>query len=402
MQKIRKDQGITLIVLVITIIILLILAGITIGAITGTNGMIENAENAKEETEIANEKEIVNNATVQAMENNKYGNIEQDELQEQLNKITDIDETDVQIIRRKLIVEFTNSNRMYRVDDNGNVYEYVYAELPMMENGGNFNNRMAEYRANILTVTVLDNIDIPKNTYQVFDVSEEQNETVKAWLVENEENAGMYDLYIGGSDGVDIRTCQNMFNSFSNCIKINLENLYTEKVKDFSFMFLNNTHLKEIHLENLNTSNATNMNSMFNNCTSLTELNISNFDTSNVTNMGGMFYRCALTKIDLSNFNTSKVTSMNAMFRECYSITELDLSSFDTSNLTRTDNMFFSAYNLKTIYVSDKWVNDKITLSDWMFRNCSSLSGAINYDSTKLDIAYANYENGYFTYKQEN
>ena len=80
-KKSKSQSGITLLVLVITIIILLILAGITISAITGDNGIIGNAGQAKEETEIANEKEIVEKATVQAMGNNKYGNIVENELQ---------------------------------------------------------------------------------------------------------------------------------------------------------------------------------------------------------------------------------------------------------------------------------------------------------------------------------
>ena len=79
--NIQNQTGITLLVLVITIIILLILAGITINAITADNGIINNAGQAKEEAEIANEKEIVEKATVQAMGNNKYGNIEESELQ---------------------------------------------------------------------------------------------------------------------------------------------------------------------------------------------------------------------------------------------------------------------------------------------------------------------------------
>ena len=91
----RKEQGITLIALVITIIILLILAGITISAITGDNGIIRNTKNAKEETEIANEKEIVEKATIQAMGNNKYGNIEESELQNALDKETDKGKTEV-------------------------------------------------------------------------------------------------------------------------------------------------------------------------------------------------------------------------------------------------------------------------------------------------------------------
>ena len=54
-----ENKGITLIALVITIIILLILTGITIGLITGDNGIIVQATRAKEETEKAQEKEKV-------------------------------------------------------------------------------------------------------------------------------------------------------------------------------------------------------------------------------------------------------------------------------------------------------------------------------------------------------
>ena len=55
--KNTKQRGITLIALVITIIILLILAGITIGLVTGDNGLLAQATRAKEETEKAQEKE---------------------------------------------------------------------------------------------------------------------------------------------------------------------------------------------------------------------------------------------------------------------------------------------------------------------------------------------------------
>lgn len=45
-----NSKGITLIALVITIIVLLILAGITIATLTGDNGIIGKAINAKNET----------------------------------------------------------------------------------------------------------------------------------------------------------------------------------------------------------------------------------------------------------------------------------------------------------------------------------------------------------------
>ena len=120
--EIKKDQkGITLLVLVITIIILLILAGITINAITGDNGIIGNAGRAKEEAEIANEKEILEKATVQAMGNNKYGNIEEAELQGELDKETGEGKTEATDIGDEFEVLFAESNRYYTVDKDGNV-----------------------------------------------------------------------------------------------------------------------------------------------------------------------------------------------------------------------------------------------------------------------------------------
>ena len=60
MRKILKNEiGITLIALVITIIVLLILAGVSIATLTGENGVLTQAETAKEETEIATEKEAL-------------------------------------------------------------------------------------------------------------------------------------------------------------------------------------------------------------------------------------------------------------------------------------------------------------------------------------------------------
>ena len=47
----RRERGITLIALVITIIVLLILAGVSISMLTGENGIITQAQTAKEETE---------------------------------------------------------------------------------------------------------------------------------------------------------------------------------------------------------------------------------------------------------------------------------------------------------------------------------------------------------------
>ena len=56
-QRKNGEGGITLIALVITIIVLLILAGVSIATLTGQNGILTRASDAKEQTEIASVKE---------------------------------------------------------------------------------------------------------------------------------------------------------------------------------------------------------------------------------------------------------------------------------------------------------------------------------------------------------
>ena len=56
-QKLKESKGITLIALVITIIALLILAGVTIATLTGDNGILKKAGDAKTQTEQAKEDE---------------------------------------------------------------------------------------------------------------------------------------------------------------------------------------------------------------------------------------------------------------------------------------------------------------------------------------------------------
>ena len=57
--KNKKEEGITLIALTITIIVLLILAGVTISALSGDNGILSQAQKAKQQTEIATEREAI-------------------------------------------------------------------------------------------------------------------------------------------------------------------------------------------------------------------------------------------------------------------------------------------------------------------------------------------------------
>ena len=139
-------------------------------------------------------------------------------------------------------------------------------------------------------------------------------------------------------------------------------------------------------------------------CRALTDIQgIKNLNTSEVTDMGNMFNGCSsLTTLDLSGFNTQKVNWMNRMFEGCSQLTTLDLSSFNTAKVKEMNNMFYYCKSLTTIYVSGSFTTDDVTNSDAMFSGCSSLVGAIEYNSGITNKTGANYATGYFTYAIKN
>lgn len=124
----KENRGITLIALVITIVILLILAGVTIGMLTGNNGIVRNSNDATERTEIASEKEILDVATVNAMGKEFGGHITKKYLDEELNKILGKDKYNSEETEEGIIVTYIDSKRSYLVDTNGNVEKYIKKE----------------------------------------------------------------------------------------------------------------------------------------------------------------------------------------------------------------------------------------------------------------------------------
>ena len=257
----------------------------------------------------------------------------------------------------------------------------------------------AEYREKITQIEVLNNKNVPSDAVESWDVSEKQDGSVMAWIVNDTENADYYKLYIGGDGGVTANPNSGyLFYNFIEVKNINLTNLNTDYTTDMRAMFYKCNKLEELNIDNFNTSNVTQMAYMFNECSSLTNLNLQSFDTSKVTSMAAMFYRCSsltelsltsfdtsnvttmqtmfgycsnLTQLDLSSFNTNKVTNMNSMFSNVSNLTELDLSSFNTSNVTNMSWMFNEANSLQTIYVGPLWTTDNANITN-MFTHCGT------------------------------
>ena len=124
----KRNRGITLIALVVTIVVLLILAAISIGVLTGENGIIKQSKKAKEDTEIAEEKETVELSAVQAAGEDAYGNIVEENLREQLDNNIGEGKYTLEVGKNKFKITYIDSNRSYYVDKDGNV-EHVEIAL---------------------------------------------------------------------------------------------------------------------------------------------------------------------------------------------------------------------------------------------------------------------------------
>ena len=272
---------------------------------------------------------------------------------------------------------------------------------------------------------------------------------------------------VSNFDTSKVTNMSEMFSSCINLEELNVSNFDTSNVTNMKAMFVNLASLNTLNVNNFDTSKVTNMSAMFERCASLEEIDVSNFDTSNVTSMSYMFdmrpferynitdnklkriifsnkfdtskvtsmsymfaYDKYLSTLDVSNFDTSNVTDMSYMFAHdkylstldvsifdtsnvtdmsymfiaCSSLNEIDLSNFNTSKVTSMISMFQSCTNLETIKVSDSFVTNAVTNSNYMFTYDTSLVGGRGtvYDANHIDKEYAHIDGGtskpgYFT-----
>jgi len=189
---------------------------------------------------------------------------------------------------------------------------------------------------------------------------------------------GSYNVYILSEDKIYAnQNCYNMFYNLRTVEQIEFENFdtsYTTTMRQMFYMYdtveaSTSSSLKTLDLSGFDLSNVTNIRAMFAYNSALESVNISNWNTNKVTDMAYLFQACEnLKSIDVSGFNTSNVVDMEGMFIRCGNIETLDLSSFDTSKVTDMHTMFdmTSKYGnvenakLKTIYVSNKFVTNKV------------------------------------------
>ena len=302
-EKIKKENAITLVALVITIIVLLILAGVTISALGGDNGILQNATRAKEETEEAEEKEGISLALINAqMGESGYQDLNQTNVQEAIDKHFGQDIADVIYNGDgSFTISFVNTNRDYIVDDNGNI-EVIYWE-EIMKNATPPSDQNTEgvigLDSNGNTVNMdLWEYTLYNGTYALNDLED----------LEDTEGIAETKGYLGQIiDG-------KIEGSIPKYIKASTDKEFipVTSLKD-TFINLNND-FDELVITPAIPSTVVNSQSTFSRCGKLTTItNLS----PNTENMKWTFYECAsLTSFDLSI--PKNVTDMQSTFARLF------------------------------------------------------------------------------------
>ena len=321
-KEMKKNNGITLIALVITIIVLLILAGVTIATLTGENGILTRASDAKENTIVGTEEEQIKTAYSAAKINTLGDSVNATQVKEELDNIVGEGKTQVSGSTR-MKVKFLDTGNEYEIN-NGVVSEYQKPE------------------ATSVYAKVFDTNGDGTGDLFVLSSTNDYADSEYGTLItdyDNKDNSEKQPM--GGDDYWDPIWYDNQTSNVETVI-------IRDKIvpKSCSYWFSDFTLLQEIrNIENLDTSNVESMDGMFSMCLNIEELDLSSWDTSNVTNMNSLFY-CynnqipAFKSINVSGWDTSNVTIMTSMFYGCSQLTSLDIRNFNMSKVSNVSSMF--------------------------------------------------------------
>ena len=394
----KKQQGITLIALVVTIVVLLILAGVTVSLILDENGIIAKSKDARARWNNAQMNEEKNMGEIdKTLDEIVYNKIDPTEMYAVLYS----DGTLVFYQKTENILNERNGATIVKQTENiSDTQELSEDELKALL----FWIGDQEQADQITSVVIAEEI-APKSTKKLFRD------------LKNIENI----IGLNKLNTCNVTTMHDMFRNCSNLKSVDLSTFNTEKVTTMYAMFAYCTRIENINMSSFNTKEVTNMSAMFYNCGQLKQLDVNNFNTENVTTMASMFANCSnLEKLDISNWKTanvedmswmfagedygnppntmnikqiigienldvSNVKTMDRMFRNCHELTSLDLHKWNVSNVEIMRQMFNSCKSLSELNI-ENWNMGNVTNTQYMFNNCYKLNSTItfSFDSTKI------------------
>ena len=432
-HTLKASRGITLIALIVTIIVLIILASITISTLTGNNSIINMVLEAREKTEIANEKEQLEISAAQAMGKNKYGEVKKRGLQKALDRnvgenITIVsDEEGI----TDLYVQFTESKRIYIVTCDGKI-TYIGDEEKLSKTAEITANPASDPTpklAHTVTLTVKTGIIMNEENLRLKyawskSATQEPEEfttveltgsgrTKKASVTTVDTEEGDYYLWAKAFLGENMETEINLKKPFG-----------PYRIKDHSTLrycggpvgsiskFLNSDTVTRGKVKNVTLVDSLQGHSLNEtNCWDVSqeqkgkilawyEVDENGYYSVTIGQDGGVTANvnssCLFKDIGysvpssievkiegLENLDTSKVTNMDYMFSGLSGLTSLDVSKFDTSNVTDMNWMFNNCRKLSSLEVRN-FNTSNVTSMYNMFSNCSGLT---SLDVSKFDTS---------------
>ena len=297
----RKQNGITLIALIITIIIMLILVGVSVNVVINSD-MIRTADKA-----------------VKAWN---------EETQKENETINELD---------KLIDDLVN-NRM----DPTPLYAALYSDGALVFYADSTHILETRNGASLVQKTV----DISDTA----NLSLAEVAPLLPWSDDNEFAKKVTSVII--ADKVAPKSGKYLFRNLININKIEgFRNLNTCNMTSMRGMFTlcnnlatipNVMNLKRIiGIENLDVSNVTTMERMFRNCKKLETLDLHKWDVSNVENMLQLFNGCrSLKTLNIDGWNMKNVTNIQYMFNSCEVLEGTIALTFDSTKITTYTGTF--------------------------------------------------------------
>lgn len=181
----------------------------------------------------------------------------------------------------------------------------------------------------------------------------------------------------------------NMFCSCNDLIDLNVDGFDTSQAKDFHGMFQGCIKLTQLSVKHFNVGNVLHMSYLFSRCRSLKVIDLEGWNFSQVSDANEMFTYCEKLEKIIANFNFKMIKEMAFMFCYCTKLSKVDLSHSDLSHVFDFGYTFFKCEGLKDIRFSQGvWQKAKLTLS--MFDNCKALE-RLNLPDVVLDDVVRSY-----------
>lgn len=383
-MKKKREKGITLIALVITIIVLLILAGISIATLTGNNGILTQAQNAKNETTKGKEVEQIRlawNSYVTDYLTNEGDDYETDDVtkkfQNELDGLEGTGKTEVDMADGELLnsiqIKYKETGNTYYLgfDENGNAV--IKSKDEIAEN--------MKYETSSLTdsekTNLEDGIKLEINSGDDREFTMElATGTIVDWGDGKYSKIGK--AFTGKTNSkeniIKIAELNDKFSDVSTS-SIKLAGLFEASTVYHKYMEKNTSYVIKIYKANLELIQVTNTEKLskildwgkcnidylgFSSCTKLTEIATPQKDSfsSDFYNMTGCFSGCTSLKQIPSDFftNIPEIKYVDYMFENCTSLTGNAPEIWKNSKITKYEECFKGCTNLANYSsIPDGW-----------------------------------------------